>query len=55
MNSKLRNAILSAIVGFFICLVITLIVYGEPYWILAIGITIGSFISYYLFIDRKRN
>jgi len=55
MNQRFRNAIFSALFGFFITLVISFIVYGELYWIHGIGIAIGSFISYYLFIDEKRS
>lgn len=54
MNRKFRNAVLSALFGFFITLVISSIVYGEFYWIHGIGIAIGSFISYYLFIDKRK-
>lgn len=55
LNQRFINAILSALFGFFITLVISFIVYGELYWIHGIGIAIGSFISFYLFIDKKRS
>lgn len=55
VNQRFRNAILSALFGFFITIVISIIVYGKLYWLHGIGIAIGSFISYYLFIDRKRS